>query len=197
MDRNRPALGSELLTRIAFPVGGVHGDGLLARLLAAVGPGWSLFDDWSTPDGRDATDHVVIGPGGVHLVDVRAWDGSVGVDVGGQLAKWRNGEVDGRQPEPGRLRRRAVRWEARLLTTVRPVLGFDGATLLHPATGVACEGFEHAGLTCCTSASLPALLTARRPVLVPEQVAELVGAVRLLGPHHRGIRPAGPPQRWP
>ena len=51
-----------------------------AQVLHSLDPGvWRVTQDIRLPDGGHA-DHLVVGPGGVYLLDSRAWEGLVTVD---------------------------------------------------------------------------------------------------------------------
>jgi hypothetical protein len=62
---------------------GADGEQRTAEVLAALPPGWSAIHDVRWPSRRLANiDHVVVGPGGIFVVDSKNWSGKVTVDKG-------------------------------------------------------------------------------------------------------------------
>src|SRR5688500_611754 len=62
---------------------GAEGESATARVLAALPPDWVVLHDLRWPGRRFANiDHLVIGPGGVFVVDSKNWTGRVAVDGG-------------------------------------------------------------------------------------------------------------------
>src|SRR6476661_7174500 len=62
---------------------GADGEAATAAVLAALPPEWLTLHDLRWPGRRFANiDHVVIGPGGVFVVDSKKWSGRVSVDGG-------------------------------------------------------------------------------------------------------------------
>jgi hypothetical protein len=57
-----------------------------ARLLAPLErQGWALLHDLAVPGSRANLDHLVIGPGGVFVIDSRQYRGRLRLDPSGQL----------------------------------------------------------------------------------------------------------------
>ena len=59
---------------------GAAGEEATARALASLPPEWTVLHDVRWPGRRKANiDHVVIGPGGVFVIDSKYWSGTVSV----------------------------------------------------------------------------------------------------------------------
>ena len=64
---------------------GADGEAATAEVLAALPPGWVALHDVGWPGRRLANvDHVLIGPGGVFVIDSKNWTGRITLQ-GGQL----------------------------------------------------------------------------------------------------------------
>lgn len=62
---------------------GADGEQRTAEVLAELPPGWSAIHDVRWPSRRLANiDHVVVGPGGIFVIDSKNWSGKVTVDQG-------------------------------------------------------------------------------------------------------------------
>lgn len=88
---------AERLTRVADAwERGAAGEEATARALALLPPEWTVLHDVRWPGRRRANiDHVVIGPGGVFVIDSKHWSGTVSVsgDVLRQNGRSREKEV--------------------------------------------------------------------------------------------------------
>jgi len=136
---------------------GALGEENTARALAALpGLDWRVFHDVHWPGRRYANiDHVVVGPGGVFVIDSKAWSGDVAV-------------VDGMLRQNGHRRERHVlaAMDAALAvaelvpgldaTMVKPVLCFDREEPVF--------GWSHEVMVCST-VNVATLLTSRPTVL--------------------------------
>jgi hypothetical protein len=142
---------------------GADGEAATAEVLAALPPDWVALHDVRWPGRRLANvDHVVIGPGGVLVIDSKNWTGRVTVD-GGHL----------RQNGYSREKIVASAADAALAVSelvspyaawVQPVLCFTGQDHL--------RGWSREVMLCSTS-SLVDMLTTRPVVFTPEHVQYL------------------------
>ena len=65
---------------------GAAGERRTARVLAALeGEGWAVLHDLAVPRSRANIDHLVIGPGGVFVVDSKQYHGRLQLDPTGRL----------------------------------------------------------------------------------------------------------------
>lgn len=162
-----------------------------AAALMALLPSWTVIDRPSWPGGRFANvDHVVIGPGGVFVIDTKAWTGKVMVEDG---MLWQNGQD--RSPAVWGAAA-AGRSLCELVSSVRP-------DHVHPVVCLA-EASIAVGwvdeVMVCTTAQLVAQLTAH-PEVLPGGLARAVGrdVDRSLGPDQRSpsVQQSRPAQRRP
>lgn len=59
---------------------GAEGESQTATALGALGEGWTIWHDLKWPGRRFANiDHLVIGPGGVFVIDSKNWSGSISI----------------------------------------------------------------------------------------------------------------------
>jgi hypothetical protein len=148
------------------------GERRTARLLAPLERhGWAVLHDLAVPRSRANIDHLVIGPGGVFVVDSKQYRGRLQLDAVGKL--WH-----GRHPLAPTLG--AVSWEAdraaQVLTdpdvVVRPIMAVHGAQV--PWGKVVTDG-----VPVVAAQRLPSMLLALPAVLGPERVAWLADQARV------------------
>jgi nuclease-like protein len=189
-------LGSLLVTRLSLVVGGlaaiVAGWGLrfrpspeasawrrgaagerrTARLLAALERhGWVVLHDLAIPGSRANIDHLVIGPGGVFVIDSKQYRGRLQLDDFGKL--WH-----GRYPLAPSLE--AVSFEADQAAqvlpdpgvVVLPVVAVHGAQV--PWGKVVVEG-----VPVIAARRLPSMLRALPPLLAPERITAVADQARV------------------
>jgi hypothetical protein len=151
---------------------GAEGERRTARLLAPLERrGWAVLHDLAVPGSRANIDHLVIGPGGVLVIDSKQYRSRLQIDPSGQL--WH-----GRYPLAPALR--AVSFEAdqaaRVLpdpgVAVVPVVAVHGAQV--PWGKVVIDGVPVVAAT-----RLPRLLRQLPTVLDPERVADLTDRARV------------------
>jgi hypothetical protein len=151
---------------------GAAGERRTARLLHPLErQGWAVLHDLALPGGRANLDHLVIGPGGVFVIDSKQYRGRLQLDAVGKL--WH-----GRYPLTPALR--AVSFEAdraaRVLpdpgVAVVPIVAVQGAQV--PWGEVVVEG-----VPVVTARRLPSLLRQLPPVLAPERVAAVASQARI------------------
>ena len=151
---------------------GAAGEQRTARLLAALErQGWVVLHDLAIPGSRTNIDHLVIGPGGVFVIDSKHYRGRLRLDPFGRL--WH-----GRYPLAPTLR--AVSFEAdraALVLTdpdvvVVPVVAVHGAQV--PWGKVVVQG-----VPVVSTRRLPSLLRDLPAVLGPERVAGLADQARV------------------
>ena len=146
---------------------GADGEAATAGVLAGLPPGWTAFHDVRWPGRRLANvDHVLIGPGGIFVMDSKNWSGRITVD-GGHLR------------QNGYSRERAVAGAADAALAVaelvspygawvRPVICFAGRDGL--------AGWSREVMLCTTS-NVAEMVTSCPPVFTPEHVQD--AAMRL------------------
>jgi Nuclease-related domain len=152
---------------------GAVGERRTARLLAPLERhGWAVLHDLAVPGSWANLDHVVIGPGGVFVIDSKQYRGRLQLDPSGRL--WH-----GRYPLAPTLR--AVSFEAdraaQVLSdpgvAVVPIVAVHGAHV--PWGKVSVEG-----VPVVAARRLPSMLRALPAVLGPERVASLADQARVL-----------------
>jgi hypothetical protein len=148
------------------------GERRTGRLLAALErDGWAILHDLAVPGSRANVDHLVIGPGGVFVIDSKQYRGRLQVDRFGRL--WH-----GRYPLAPMLQ--AVSFEAdqaaQILpdpgVAVLPVVAVHGAQV--PWGKVVVEG-----VPVVPARRLPSMLRELPAVLGPERVAGLADQARV------------------
>jgi hypothetical protein len=151
---------------------GAAGERRTARLLAPLGRrGWAVLHDLAIPGTQANIDHLVIGPGGVLVIDTKHYRGRLRVDGDGLV--WH-----GRHLLVSALRK--VLWQA---DQVDEVLGIAEITVaaivaVHGAS-VPWGGLQADGVTLIPARRMPDLLQALPAVLGPERVAWLADRARL------------------
>ena len=143
---------------------GAAGEDATARALEALPPGWVTLHDRRWPGRRLANiDHVVVGPGGIFVVDTKNWSGNVSV-------------VQDRLRQNGYGRDKAVAGAADAALAIAEVVA-PYARHVHPvlcfAGQASVAGWAHEVAVCTTDGLLPMLF--RFPaVLIADQVADVV-----------------------
>jgi Nuclease-related domain len=150
---------------------GAAGEQRTARLLDPLEQhGWAVLHDLAVPGSQANLDHLVIGPGGVFVVDSKQYRGRLQLDPSGRL--WH-----GRYPLIPTLR--AVEFEAdravQILAdpqVVVPIVAVHGAQV--PWGKVVVEG-----VPVVSARRLPSMLRTLPAVLGPERVAVLANQARV------------------
>jgi Nuclease-related domain len=151
---------------------GATGEQRTARLLSPLErQGWVVLHDLAVPGSRANLDHLVIGPGGVFVVDSKQYRGRLQLDPSGRL--WH-----GRYPLTAVLR--AVSFEADRAAQVLP----DPGVVVLPV--VAVHGAQvpwgkvvTQGVPVVSARRLPSMLRTLPAVLGPERVAALAHQARI------------------
>jgi hypothetical protein len=151
---------------------GAAGERRTARLLGPLErQGWALLHDLAIPGSRANIDHLVIGPGGVFVIDSKQYRGHLQLDPAGRL--WH-----GRYPLAPALH--AVSFEAdeaaQVLTdpgvAVVPIVAVHGAQV--PWGKVVVEG-----VPVVAARRLPSMLRQLPAMLGPERIAALADQARV------------------
>ena len=151
---------------------GAAGERRTARLLDPLERrGWAVLHDLAVPRSRANLDHLVIGPGGVFVIDSKHYRGRLQLDAVGKL--WH-----GRYPLAPALR--AVSWEADQAAQVLPdpgvavvpIVAVHGAQV--PWGKVVSEG-----VPVVSARRLPSILRALPAVLGPERVTAVADQARV------------------
>ena len=151
---------------------GAAGERRTARLLAPLErQGWAVLHDLAVPGSAANLDHLVIGPGGVFVIDSKQYRGRLQLDALGKL--WH-----GRYPLAPTLR--AASWEADQAAQVLPdpdmavvpIVAVHGAQV--PWGKVVTDG-----VPVVSARRLPSLLRQLPAVLGPERVAWLADQARV------------------
>ena len=151
---------------------GAAGERRTARLLGPLErQGWAVLHDLAVPGSRANLDHLVIGPGGVFVIDSKQYRGRLQLDPSGRL--WH-----GRYPLAPALR--AVAFEADQAAQVLadpdvvvvPIVAVHGAQV--PWGKVVIDG-----VPVVAARRLPSMLRQLPAVLGPERVAALADQARV------------------
>jgi hypothetical protein len=151
---------------------GAAGERRTARLLASLERrGWAVLHDLAIPGTQANIDHLVIGPGGVLVIDSKRYRGRLRLDRHGMV--WH-----GRRLLVSALRR--VLWAADQADEVLGVAEVQvvAVVAVHGAS-VPWGRLEADGVTIVPARRLPDLLQALPPTLGPERVAWLADRARL------------------
>jgi Nuclease-related domain len=176
--RFRPSLDARAWRR------GAAGERHTARLLSPLERhGWAVLHDLAVPRSQANIDHLVIGPGGVFVIDSKQYRGRLQLDPSGKL--WH-----GRSPLAATLQ--AVSFEADRAAQVLPdpgmavvpIVAVHGAQV--PWGKVVVEG-----VPVVTARRLPSMLRQLPAVLGPERVAILADQARVR--FHAALDPGGLP----
>jgi Nuclease-related domain len=151
---------------------GAAGERRTARLLAALGrDGWAVLHDLAVPGSQANIDHLVIGPGGVFVIDSKQYRGWLHLDAVGKL--WH-----GRYPLAPAVR--AASWEADQAAQVLPDPGIAVVPI------VAVHGAQVPwgkvvidGVPVVSAQRVPSMLRTLPTVLGPERVAWLADQARV------------------
>jgi hypothetical protein len=151
---------------------GAAGERRTARLLHRLEQrGWVVLHDLAIPGSQANVDHLVIGPGGVVVVDSKQYRGRLHLDPHGFL--WH-----GRHRLVSTLRN--VLWEADQADEVLGVANITvGAIVAVHGASVPWGRLEVDGVTVAAARRVPDLLRALPPILGPERVAWLADRARL------------------
>jgi hypothetical protein len=133
--------------------------------------GWAVLHDLAIPSSQANIDHLVIGPGGVLVIDTKQYRGRLQLDRYGLL--WH-----GRHLLVSTLRR--TRWGADQADEFLGVANIQVAAIVavHGAT-IPSGRVQIDGVTVVPARWLPDLLVALPPILGPERVAWLADWARL------------------
>jgi len=151
---------------------GAAGERRTARLLAALERrGWAVLHDLAIPGTQANIDHLVIGPGGVIVVDSKRYRGRLRLDRHGMV--WH-----GRHLLVSALRR--VLWAADQADEVLAIADIQVAAVVavHGAA-VPWGRLQADGVTILPARRVPGLLQALPSILGPERVAWLADRARL------------------
>jgi hypothetical protein len=151
---------------------GAAGERRTARLLGQLErQGWMVLHDLAIPGSRANLDHLVIGPGGVFVIDSKQYRGRLQLDGSGRL--WH-----GRHPLAPTLH--AVSFEADQAAQVLPDPGVAVVPIVavHGAQVPWGKVVVH-GVPVVPAKRLPSLLRALPAVLGPERVADLADQARV------------------
>jgi hypothetical protein len=151
---------------------GAAGERRTARLLAPLERhGWAVLHDLAIPGSTANLDHLVIGPGGVVVIDSKRYRGRLRLDSDGLL--WH-----GRHLLVSALRR--ILWEADQADEVLGVADIRVAAVMAVhGTKVPWGRLQADGVLVAPAQRLPDLLQALPPILGPERVAWLADRARL------------------
>jgi hypothetical protein len=150
---------------------GAHGERRTARLLDRLQPhGWVVLHDLAVPGSRANLDHLLIGPGGVFVVDSKQYSGRLQLGADGTL--WH-----GRYPLT--LTLRAVRFEADCATAVLGVPAVEAVPVVavHGAP-VPWGSLQVDAVTVVAAGQLTDLLRARPAILHAHKVAWIAQRAR-------------------
>jgi hypothetical protein len=151
---------------------GAAGERRTARLLAPLERrGWAVLHDLAIPGSAANLDHLVIGPGGVVVIDSKQYWGRLRLDRDGMV--WH-----GRHLLVPVLRK--VLWQADQADEVLGVADVQVAAVVAVHGASVPWGRLHAdGVTVAPARRVPDLLQALPPILGPERVAWLADRARL------------------
>jgi hypothetical protein len=151
---------------------GATGERRTARLLAPLERrGWAILHDLAIPGSAANIDHLVIGPGGVLVIDSKRYRGRLQVDRDGML--WH-----GRHLLVSALRK--ALWQADQADEVLGVADVQVFAVVAVHGAAVPWGVRQAdGVTIVPARRVPDLLQALPPILGPERVAWLADRARL------------------
>jgi Nuclease-related domain len=151
---------------------GAAGERHTARLLDSLARhGWAVLHDLAIPHSQANLDHLVIGPGGVFVIDSKQYRGRLQVDPSGRL--WH-----GRYPLDHTVQ--AVSWEADQAAQILPDPGVVVLAIM-AVHGVQVPGGKVVtkGVPVVAAPRLPSMLRGLPAVLGPERVADLADQARV------------------
>jgi hypothetical protein len=150
---------------------GAAGERRTARLLAGLErQGWVVLHDLAVPGSRANLDHLVIGPGGVFVIDSKQYRGRLQLDPTGRL--WH-----GRYPLAPALR--AVSFEADQAARVLPDPGVVVPIVAVHGAQVPWGKVVMDGVPVVSARRLPSMLRQLPAVLGPERVAAVANQARI------------------
>jgi hypothetical protein len=151
---------------------GAGGERRTARLLAPLEPrGWAVLHDLAIPGTPANIDHLVIGPGGVVVIDTKQYRGRLWLDPDGLL--WH-----GRHLLLATLRK--LRWAADQADDVLGVADVQVVAIMAVhGTNVPWGQLTADGVIVAPARRMPDLLQALPAILGPERVAWLADRARL------------------
>jgi hypothetical protein len=151
---------------------GAIGERRTARLLASLdGRGWAVLHDLAIPGSAANIDHLVIGPGGVLVIDSKQFRGRLHLDAYGML--WH-----GRRLLVSTLRK--TRWEADQADDLLGIAEVEVPAIVAVHGASVPWGLVRAdGVTVVPARRVADLLQALPPILGPERVAWLADRARL------------------
>lgn len=166
---------------------GAVGEEAVATALAALPPEWIVVNDVRWPGRRFANiDHVVVGPGGVFVIDAKNWSGSVDV-------------VDGVLRQEGRHRELAVAGGADAALAVAELASLD-PSIVHPVLCFVRDEWMSGwarDVMVCSIFNLVAMLESRPTVLAGGALESTRTLVSLRLQPATGHRSAGASRRMP
>jgi hypothetical protein len=151
---------------------GANGERRTARLLIPLERhGWAVLHDLAIPGSPANIDHMVIGPGGVLVIDSKQYRGRLRLDSYGMLRHGHHLLVS---------TLRKTRWEADRADEVLGIadLQIPAIVAVHGAS-VPWGRVQADGVTVVPTRRVPGLLRALPPILGPERVAWLADRARL------------------
>jgi hypothetical protein len=150
---------------------GAAGERRTARLLAPLERrGWAVLHDLAIPNSPANIDHLVIGPGGVVVIDSKHFRGQLRLDRDGMVWHGRHLLVSAL---------RTTLWEADQADEVLGIADITVAAIVAVHGASVPWGVLHAdGVTVVPARRLPDLLGALPPALGPERIAWLADRAR-------------------
>jgi Nuclease-related domain len=160
---------------------GAVGERRTARLLAPLERhGWTVLHDLAVPGSQANIDHMVIGPGGVVVIDSKQYPGRLRLDAYGML--WH-----GRHLLVSTLRK--TLWQADQADEVLGVADIQIAAIVAVHGASLPWGLLQAdGVTIVPAQRVPELLQELPPMLGPERVARLASRPSPAAIPRRGLR---------
>jgi hypothetical protein len=151
---------------------GSAGERRTARLLGPLErQGWAVLHDLAVPDSRANIDHLVIGPGGVFVIDSKQYRGRLQLDPSGRL--WH-----GRYPLAPTLKTASFEADQAAVVLPDPGLAVVPIVAVHGAQ-VPWGKVVTDGVPVVSARRLPSMLRALPAVLGPERVAWLADQARV------------------
>jgi Nuclease-related domain len=151
---------------------GAAGERRTARLLGSLERhGWAVLHDLAVPGSRANIDHLVIGPGGVFVIDSKRYRGRLRRDPSGRL--WH-----GRYPLAPTLQAVSFEADRAALVLVDPDVVVVPVVAVHGAQVPWGKVVTH-GVPVVAARRLPSMLRALPAVLGPERVAGLTDQARI------------------
>lgn len=143
---------------------GAAGERAVQEVLAQLPPGWAVFHDLHWPGRQRANiDHVVVGPGGVFVIDAKNWSGQIRVRDGvlRQNGYRRDSAVD------------SARAAARSIASLVPSLPVEAVIPVVCFTSETAPQTTVGGITLCAVSSLKSLILGHPATIAPEWLSYL------------------------